>query len=406
MRRTCTAGAVALVLVAGGPLPAQLKPQPPGAPAARTVPPGTVREAPAREPVAAPAPGEPLKLRVVPLREASAAEAARVLREIFNPSPIRAGGGVAVAVLEPVNAVAVWGREADLELAVDLLRGLEGLDPGGKNPRGEVRVLKLGRLDPDDALERSLQLVFRGPGSGGFVLDRGRRVVVASADRATLATAEALLKRLGNLPQPKPDAPRVGQAGAAGPAEESFVIELRDQPWGRVFEWLTDVSGLPVIARPNLAGTVTLSSRSRRYTLAEIIDLLNEHLQPRYLLVRRERSFTLVPGDEKVDLALVRSVRAEDLDGLGRTELVTVAFPLDPSLPAGEIAASVKKLLGPFGEAVADPRGHQLVVRDLAGNLQRIRQTLRPDGRGRGEQPAGQRVDQPRRQPRRRGRGR
>lgn len=380
MRRMYASGAVALVLAIVGSLPAQVVPQRPGAPppTGRGSPQGAAREALTRKPATA---QETRKVKVFRLRSASAAEVARVVREMFNSPHVRPSGQLTLAVFEPANALIVQAGEDDLERVAGLLQILESQDPTDRGARVEVRVLELGRLEPDDALERSLQLVFRGPGASRFVLDRGRRVVVASADQATLAAAEALLRRLGELPQPGPEAPQARRAGMAGQAEATFVVEFRDLPWRRAFEWLTDASGRPVIARPTLAGTVTLSSHGQRYSLTEVVDLLNEQLLPRYLLIRRERSFVLVPADEKVDPALVPRVRAEDLEARGRTELVSVAFPLQ-TVPAGQAAAEVKKMVGPFGEVVTDPKNHHLVVQDTAGNLRRIRRVFQPDRPG------------------------
>jgi RNA polymerase sigma factor (sigma-70 family) len=183
------------------------------------------------------------------------------------------------------------------------------------------------------------------------------------------------------------DGPEKKAGRPAAPAErerpKTFPFEMRDKPWVQVLEWYSDVSGLPFAGNFKPTGTFTFlpPRHKRQFTLAEITDILNEALlsQPatqRYLLVRRHASFTLLPADEKIDPTLVPRVRPDDLDKRGRTELVTVALPLT-ELSAEDVAPDVKKLLGPFGEVVTLGRANQLIVRDTAGNLRLIRETIK-----------------------------
>src|SRR5262249_11156141 len=125
-------------------------------------------------------------------------------------------------------------------------------------------------------------------------------------------------------------------------------------------------------------GTVTLipPRGGRKFTLAEITDLLNEALGPqKYILVRRAASFTLLHAEEKIDPTLLPRVRPEEVEKRGRTELVRTTVPLT-DLPAGDILPDVRKLLGPFGEAVALDTANQLLLQDTAGNLRHILEVL------------------------------
>jgi type II secretory pathway component GspD/PulD (secretin) len=176
----------------------------------------------------------------------------------------------------------------------------------------------------------------------------------------------------------KPAAPAAapGKAGA---------VEFREAPWGKVFEWLTERTGLPVIvgdSRPTGTFTFMPPRPDHAYDVPEVIDILNDGLLgQKYLLLRGEHSFRLVPADEKIDPGLVPRVRAEELGQRGRTELVTLVLPLS-SVPAEEVATEVKKMLGPFGEVVVLKRANELLLQDTAGNLRQVYKVLDDLDRG------------------------
>src|SRR5262249_3291874 len=151
-----------------------------------------------------------------------------------------------------------------------------------------------------------------------------------------------------------------------------------EKPWKDVLRWLSDQTGLPVIAKEVPTGKVTIfPGAGVPSTLAEVMDLLNEQLlQQHYLLIRGEKTITLVPSDEKIDPSLVPRVEAQELGRFGRTELVSVVVHLK-ALVADKVAPSVKKLMGTFGEIVVLPEGNRLVLQDTAGNLRSVYQLLR-----------------------------
>jgi type II secretory pathway component GspD/PulD (secretin) len=155
---------------------------------------------------------------------------------------------------------------------------------------------------------------------------------------------------------------------------------MRDKPWGSVLEWLADQTGLTVNSNYKPTGTFTFIAPQRstqQYSLPQVIDVLNEALAgQKYILIRGERSFTIVPADERIDPAMLPRVRPEDLDQRGNTELVSVVWSLT-ALAADDAAAEVKKMMGPFGQVVPLERSNKLLVQDTAGNLKRIFRTLR-----------------------------
>jgi RNA polymerase sigma factor (sigma-70 family) len=163
------------------------------------------------------------------------------------------------------------------------------------------------------------------------------------------------------------------------PAEKTIPFELRDKPWTQVFEWYSEVSGLAYTGTYKPAGTATFipAKGKSRYTLAEITDILNEMLlSQRFILIRRDVTFTVLPDEPKIDPVLVPRVRLDELAKRGKTELVSVVLPVTaPS--AKDLGPDVKKMLGPFGEIVVLEKVNQLILQDTAGNLRQIHETLK-----------------------------
>ncbi len=156
--------------------------------------------------------------------------------------------------------------------------------------------------------------------------------------------------------------------------ERTIVFQPRTLPWPATFEWLSSTTGWPVIASSQpTKGTFTYfpAPSNQKYTLGEVIDLLNEGLlSQNYVLIRRDKSILLASADQPLDSALVPRVSIADLDKRGNSEIVSVVISLK-SLAADEFAPELKKLLSVFGEVVVVSRANQLVVRDVASNLRR-----------------------------------
>ncbi len=156
-------------------------------------------------------------------------------------------------------------------------------------------------------------------------------------------------------------------------------FDFNKAPWRTVFVWLARQTDKEVIAAYGPTGTFTFHGQKRTYTVGEVVDILNEALTAgaqKYLLIHQERQFLVVPADEKVDGGIPPRVSVEELTNRGKTELVRVMIPLR-TLQAGAILGDVKKLLGPFGEAVAFESMNRLLIQDCAGNLRRVCELLK-----------------------------
>jgi hypothetical protein len=166
-------------------------------------------------------------------------------------------------------------------------------------------------------------------------------------------------------------------------SEKKIAFEMRDKPWvgerGSVLEWLSDQSGLPVsVSSAKPTGTLTfmnprVDGAPKQYTLAEVIDILNGELfKQKLILIRRAKTFSVEPADEKIDPAVLPRVAPSELDQYGETELVSVVFPL-VALVAEDFASEVKGMLGPFGTVQPLAQANKVVVQDTVANLKRIR---------------------------------
>jgi hypothetical protein len=178
----------------------------------------------------------------------------------------------------------------------------------------------------------------------------------------------------GAAPAPKPILPKVGEP------LKTVKVEFVNTPWRKVFQWLTDETGKPVISVYTPTGTFTyVGPPNKEYTISEVVDILNEGLlnmsrTQQYILIQRPRSFTLIPADEQLDPALLPRFRPEDLPSYGNYERVSLALPLG-RLDADDILPYVKPMLSKTGTIFrpgSPCRGNQLIFTDRAGNLREI----------------------------------
>src|SRR5262249_28753341 len=65
-----------------------------------------------------------------------------------------------------------------------------------------------------------------------------------------------------------------------------LTFEVRSMPWARVLEWLSDRTGKPVIStiKPP-SGKLNIISPKKKYTLPQVMDLINEFLMEEKLLL-------------------------------------------------------------------------------------------------------------------------
>ena len=153
--------------------------------------------------------------------------------------------------------------------------------------------------------------------------------------------------------------------------EKLYTVSFEDTQWSKVFEWLQKETGLTFITTVKPTGSVTIKS-NKKYTLPELLDLLNELLaQQKYVILRGAQTFSIHPADEKLPLNSVAQITLEELAKRGDTEVVRVVIALKTVI-AEDVAPQAKKLLSTFGE-VAPFGSNQLIITDKMRNIRAIK---------------------------------
>ena len=173
--------------------------------------------------------------------------------------------------------------------------------------------------------------------------------------------------------------------------QKTVRFEMRDNPWEKVLEWLSDNTGLPVSANIKPQGTFThFSPKDKEYTIPEVIDFLNDTLLTQKLpgpsiIIRRPEKLLLIPADDpqSLDVNLLPRIMPEDLQAdepsakqrYGRTELAQIIIQLQ-SLTPEEAQRDLTPMKGPFGKITPIAKGNRLLVTDSVGNLRRMKRYL------------------------------
>src|SRR5439155_4933564 len=132
----------------------------------------------------------------------------------------------------------------------------------------------------------------------------------------------------------EPDKPNKAES-----AEKRIAFTMDGKPWRDVVEWFADHSGLSFTGIITPTNTVNIKPpKNAKFTIAEIVDLLNDSLSAkpateRFVLIRRERTFHFIPGDEKPEQSTVPKIPLEELDKRGNTEIVQAVFSAGCATP-------------------------------------------------------------------------
>jgi len=126
----------------------------------------------------------------------------------------------------------------------------------------------------------------------------------------------------GIQPRPQKDIPPMPDESGTVPLgqvkkqeeQPKYAFQFAAAPWAQVFEWLRDITGMPVSTDYRPTASLTFvppkdkTGKPLYYTVPEIIDILNEQLLvQKYIIIRRERTLMVWPADEKLPPEVVRS---------------------------------------------------------------------------------------------------
>ncbi len=176
-------------------------------------------------------------------------------------------------------------------------------------------------------------------------------------------------------PPVKAEPPHADPKAEPVKAEKLYEVNWNKTEWRQVFEWLEKESGLMYMSKDTPTGTITLKP-TKKYTLGELIDLLNEILErDQYVILRKTQSFTTYPAADRIPKQWVPTVlTTEELSKRGKTEVIQMTVPL-VTLNADEVLPQVKKSLSPFGE-VSTFGTDKLLLLDKADNVRLVMKVI------------------------------
>jgi hypothetical protein len=118
-------------------------------------------------------------------------------------------------------------------------------------------------------------------------------------------------------------------------------IELDGKTWDEALTWIAAQTRLPIVSQHKVPdGTLTvITPKGRKYSLAEIFDLINRRLmaEEKFTLLRGQGSLVLFPADDVMSIPthLISRVKFDDLPRRGQTEIVEVLMSRRGAREAG-----------------------------------------------------------------------
>ena len=150
--------------------------------------------------------------------------------------------------------------------------------------------------------------------------------------------------------------------------------------WGDVLDWFAEQADLSLHYERAPEGSVNFRDPTRTYTPSEGLDILNRLLLDRgYALVRRGRMLLMV--DLEVENAsnliseIAELVSPDDLDGRGRSDIVSCIFPLGSMTPE-DAQKQLNEMRGPWGRVIVLDSARQAKVTETVEKLRAIRSVL------------------------------
>jgi type II secretory pathway component GspD/PulD (secretin) len=278
---------------------------------------------------------------------------------------------VQIAVDARRNALVLTAPPDKLVLAKKIIAELDKPQKPTDKPYIPLNpILKTYTVPPGSAAEVAKKLTVAIAGLQVVPLEKQNQIMVL----ATPADHERVAKLIP------------AKGSGKNPEPKSYAVKFQKTPWKDVFAWYATASGLTRVGDSLPSGTFTFVPPapenpqevfSPALSLDEVTDYINETLLTRkWLLVRGETTFAVIPADEKVDRKWIRRVKPDELDRVRRTELVEVL--LQPAqITIGEVDAIIHQMVGPFGRFRYLDKAHIVEVRDTAGNVRAIVEKLR-----------------------------
>jgi type II secretory pathway component GspD/PulD (secretin) len=170
------------------------------------------------------------------------------------------------------------------------------------------------------------------------------------------------------------------------PDPREFAVKLDDkgrvpafnfigQPWPDVLQWLANVSNCSLDWQELPNDYLNLTTQ-RPYTLDEVRDLINRHLNARGFTSIQSGEVLSVYKLDKLDPSLVRRVTEDQLYDLKPYDFVKVAFELPAGLEVDKAKEDVKQVLNPHAKVFPLVSSKRLLVMDSVSNLRTVSELL------------------------------
>lgn len=162
-----------------------------------------------------------------------------------------------------------------------------------------------------------------------------------------------------------------------------YSFRFQNAPWTVVLRQCARDFGMSLDLRVTPAGALSYYDENT-YTESQFLDILNDHLlREGCLLTRNGRNLTVAGANERIDDAAIPFITLPQIDGLGRNELVSVAFPYE--LMSEGTVQEMRQILSPMGRMRTLTNSRRVIVTDTGSYLRRIRDLLSGTGIGAGD---------------------
>lgn len=178
----------------------------------------------------------------------------------------------------------------------------------------------------------------------------------------------------------RPDSPGGFPAppGMAPASEQRYSLRFQNAPWSVVLRQCARDFGMSLDMRQTPAGALSYYDENH-YTESQFLDILNDHLlREGFILARNGRKLSLCSALERIDDGAIPFVSLPQVDGLGRNELASVAFPYE-MLSEGTVG-EMQQVMSPMGRVRTLTNARRVIVTDTGNYLRRIRDLLTGTG--------------------------
>ena len=147
------------------------------------------------------------------------------------------------------------------------------------------------------------------------------------------------------------------------------------QPWPDVLQWLANISKCSLDWQELPNDYLNLTTQ-RPYSLDEVRDLINRHLNARgYTAIQSGEVLSIFKID-KIDPSVVRRVTEDQLYDLKPYDFVKVSFDLPASMEVEKAKDDVKQVLSPGAKIFPLVASKRLLVMDSVANLRTVSELL------------------------------